>query len=173
MDNAEWADNTVQFARLLSEISTVGLSKFQELELCDSMSITREQLAQLFSRADHVWDYIKSEHTRDGEVDINSRPKAVVRGAGADSDSSSDAPGGKSTDGVSSDESSCSPVDVILRDEGTIVLFELHTLIAIAWVKTHVDNAMMLKGALVVEHRYVDLIRDAMHRDGLKMTIKY
>jgi hypothetical protein len=55
-----WNDDAIQFARLLAEINAT-----QELnleELCDSMSLTEDEVNQLFERAHEAWEKIKEEH---------------------------------------------------------------------------------------------------------------
>ena len=59
-------------------------------------------------------------------------------------------------------------VDVRVRNEGTLFLFDLLTDAADDWVKMNVsDESQMYGGALVVEHRYARDIAAGMQSDGL------
>jgi hypothetical protein len=63
--------------------------------------------------------------------------------------------------------------DVAISGSGTIYLFHLLTHGAQDWVEAHVsDDRQMLGTALVVEHRYVADIEQAMRADGLGVTVE-
>jgi hypothetical protein len=55
----KWDDDSIQFPRLLAEISAVGLSTEQWEGLCTSMDIDNELLNELFDRADNAWERAK------------------------------------------------------------------------------------------------------------------
>ena len=60
--------------------------------------------------------------------------------------------------------------DVIVTNEGTIVLLRPETDAAKEWFADHIDrNAMGFGPSLVVEWRYADDIIDGMKRDGLEV----
>lgn len=172
----KWEDNSIQFPRLLAEIWGTGLTTRQVTFLCETMDLTLGQLDELFERADAVWQADKDnifadidarKHSRDRETHPDCSASISERGTRANGDSSSDAPGSEPTDGVPSDEGSGSTADVSVRNEGTISLFQLMSVAALTWVKVHLDGAMMIRGDVVVEHRYVELITKGMEADGL------
>lgn len=51
-----WLSDHIQFMRMLSEISSVGLTEEQMLWLGESMDLSPEQIKDLLSRADDAWD---------------------------------------------------------------------------------------------------------------------
>jgi len=51
-----WEDNRVQFARLLSEISAVGLTEQQYTGLSTSMDLPRERIDEVLRRADQEFE---------------------------------------------------------------------------------------------------------------------
>ena len=59
-----WKNNTIQFPRLLAEINGVGLTNKQYKELSDSMDLSREEIDQLFDRAEESWQQIKARFFR-------------------------------------------------------------------------------------------------------------
>ena len=55
-----WGDNSVQFPRLLAEISAnVGISSADWAGLCESMDLNHDELEELFNRAHEEWERIK------------------------------------------------------------------------------------------------------------------
>lgn len=52
MSNQNWNDNSIQFPRLLAEISAVGLTPGQFEELAVAMDLSVEQIDELFERAE-------------------------------------------------------------------------------------------------------------------------
>lgn len=54
-----WEDDSVQFPRLLAEISAIDLSKEQILELCKSMDLKPGDIRDLLDRAQRRWELIK------------------------------------------------------------------------------------------------------------------
>lgn len=53
-----WANNAIQFARLLAEIQAT----FSEIDydaLCESMDLTRDDIDELFDRAMIAWELAK------------------------------------------------------------------------------------------------------------------
>jgi len=62
MSNRLWADDKVQFARLLCEITaTTALDHGGWVDLLKSMDLETEELGELFERADKVWEAAKLE----------------------------------------------------------------------------------------------------------------
>ena len=60
--NKIWEDNNIQFPRLLAEIaSTVEITEPQFAELCASMDLSRDEVNELFERAEVEWQRIKEE----------------------------------------------------------------------------------------------------------------
>jgi len=57
--NGLWADNRIQFPRLLAEINSVGLTPKQYRDLSESMDLTTEEIDELFDRAIQEWEAIK------------------------------------------------------------------------------------------------------------------
>ena len=58
--------------------------------------------------------------------------------------------------------------DVIISDTGSLVVFELLTAEAFAWVDEHVsDDRLMLGRGLAVEPRYAGALAAGMLDDGL------
>lgn len=58
--NKNWANNAIQFPRLLAEIlATVHIEEDQRQAICQSMDITSEELDELFDRAEEEWRLIK------------------------------------------------------------------------------------------------------------------
>lgn len=58
--------------------------------------------------------------------------------------------------------------DVVVNDQGTIVLFTPMTDTAKQWISEHIpDDAQWFGRSLVVEHRYADDIAVGMESDGL------
>lgn len=51
-----WKDDSIQFARLLSEISACGLRESQYIDIAQSMDLTVGQVDELLGRADAAWD---------------------------------------------------------------------------------------------------------------------
>ena len=56
-----WANNDIQFPRLLSELAAAGVSLQPKLmdQVCESMDLRIEEVEELFERAQVVWDEIK------------------------------------------------------------------------------------------------------------------
>lgn len=59
--NDHWNDDSIQFPRLLAEISALGMNMDDRIALCASMDIDGEELANLFIRAEKAWEKIKRE----------------------------------------------------------------------------------------------------------------
>jgi hypothetical protein len=55
-----WANDLVQFARLLAEIQAVGISRRRMDLLCESMDLPPERVNELFERADRAWERAKT-----------------------------------------------------------------------------------------------------------------
>lgn len=55
----KWADNRIQFPRLLAEIRAVGLTPAQYHELNQSMDLAPEEIDELLERAESEWQEIK------------------------------------------------------------------------------------------------------------------
>lgn len=63
------------------------------------------------------------------------------------------------------------PADVLVTNEGTIVLLRPNTQRAKDWIAEHTPKESMWFGpSLVVEPRYVDDIIDGMTRNGLEVA---
>lgn len=58
--NTNWENDSIQFARLLAEISATQDSLNMEA-LADSMDLSIEEVNELFDRADVAWERIKAE----------------------------------------------------------------------------------------------------------------
>ena len=56
-----WGRDDVQFPRLIAEIKAVGLTHEQFAQIGISMSISAEQLAELFDRAEETFDAFKMQ----------------------------------------------------------------------------------------------------------------
>jgi hypothetical protein len=54
-----WADNRIQFPRLLAEIHAVGLVPKQYAQLQQSMDLSTEEIEEIFTRAEKEWEDIK------------------------------------------------------------------------------------------------------------------
>lgn len=57
-----WDNNHLQFARLLAEIASVGLSKKQLKALAETTDLKPSDLAQLFDRAMLEWERASPGH---------------------------------------------------------------------------------------------------------------
>ena len=57
-----WKDNKIQFARLIAEINSVGLSKKQYKELGESMDLSITEINELFDRAIEEFEKSKKKH---------------------------------------------------------------------------------------------------------------
>lgn len=57
-----WAEDEVQFPRLLAEICAAGLDDETMQVLCDSMNLTPDRINELLLRADKAWEAIKEDH---------------------------------------------------------------------------------------------------------------
>lgn len=55
-----WADDRIQFPRLLAEIAAAGLTPEQDTALSESMGLGLDNIAELFGRADARWEAIKA-----------------------------------------------------------------------------------------------------------------
>lgn len=55
-----WYNNSIQFPRLIDEIQAVGLTEDQWDALLESMDLESDELAELFERAQSIWDSIKA-----------------------------------------------------------------------------------------------------------------
>lgn len=55
-----WEDNAIQFPRLLAEIMATQ-DNLDADALCEAMDITREELDELFDRAQAAWETIKEK----------------------------------------------------------------------------------------------------------------
>ena len=60
MANAKWSDDSVQFPRLLAEISATQPNLDFEA-LCASMDLEIDDINDIFDRADEAWEKIKRE----------------------------------------------------------------------------------------------------------------
>ena len=60
-------------------------------------------------------------------------------------------------------------VDVLVRDEGTIIMLSPQTAEAQAWIdeKVQAESWQFLGKALCVDHRFADAILEGMELDGL------
>jgi hypothetical protein len=67
--NPLWNDNLLQFARLLSEI-TATQDNLDYDALCESMDLELVDVAELFERAQDVWEAAKAMH---GRLDTSGR----------------------------------------------------------------------------------------------------
>ena len=58
-----WANNGIQFARLIEEAQGVGAFNNGPMlmKLCDSMDVTKDELFEIVERAQKVWDDIKGQ----------------------------------------------------------------------------------------------------------------
>lgn len=54
-----WSNNAIQFPRLIDELQAV-ITEAQLTEVCESMDLAPEELAELFDRAQTQWDAIKA-----------------------------------------------------------------------------------------------------------------
>ncbi len=59
--NSIWENDNVQFARLLAEIAAAGLGEGVWEDLCVSMDLESEYIAELFDRAQCAWEKHKLE----------------------------------------------------------------------------------------------------------------
>lgn len=59
----KWENNKIQFPRLLAEINAVGLFKKQIEGLCDSMDLTKDEIQELFERAEIEFEKEKRNFT--------------------------------------------------------------------------------------------------------------
>lgn len=67
-DSSKWADNSVQFARLLAELHMAGgFTSEQEKALCESMDLEPELVTELLERAELEFENIKARSLRDQE----------------------------------------------------------------------------------------------------------
>ena len=58
-----WEYNHIQFPRLLSEImACVDISEKNWTELEESMDLSRDEILELFNRAQEDWESIKNMH---------------------------------------------------------------------------------------------------------------
>ena len=60
-DKNLWKDDKLQFARLLCEIQATQ-SKLNIKELCENMDLDKENIFELFNRANDVFENSKKEH---------------------------------------------------------------------------------------------------------------
>jgi hypothetical protein len=61
--NDKWYDNSIQFPRLLAEILALGmLFPNQYDRICDAMGLTRDEVDELFERAEDEWTDIKERN---------------------------------------------------------------------------------------------------------------
>ena len=58
--DVNFANNDIQFPRLISEIADVVMSPADYQELAASMDLTVHELHELFARAQNIWDEIKA-----------------------------------------------------------------------------------------------------------------
>ena len=56
-----WGSDSVQFARLLSELKDVGLKPSQMVQLATSMTLTKEEIHQLLDRAKEAYSVMIKE----------------------------------------------------------------------------------------------------------------
>lgn len=59
--NKNWKNNDIQFARLLSELKTTGLTPRQYHIIEDSTGLNTHQINEILDRADHQWEIIRQE----------------------------------------------------------------------------------------------------------------
>ena len=64
-ENELWNNDLIQFARMLSEIQANWCPESLVKELMDSMDLERDEVLEIFERADKVWEASK-EATRHG-----------------------------------------------------------------------------------------------------------
>lgn len=61
MSKNKWLDNSIQFPRLLAEIcATCQIRKKDFESLCESMDLTKDEVNELFDRAQAEWEKIKA-----------------------------------------------------------------------------------------------------------------
>jgi hypothetical protein len=58
---SNWERNEFQFPRLLAEIYAVGLSIGDWDKLAEAMDLEKEEIGELFNRAQEEWERIKQE----------------------------------------------------------------------------------------------------------------
>jgi hypothetical protein len=56
-----WNNESIQFARLLSEISAAGIDWEMMNQLCQSMNATQGEIEDILNRADARWELIKDQ----------------------------------------------------------------------------------------------------------------
>ncbi len=56
-----WNNESVQFARLLSEISAVGIDWEMMNQLCQSMNTTQAEIEGILYRAEERWELIEDQ----------------------------------------------------------------------------------------------------------------
>jgi hypothetical protein len=56
-----WNNESVQFARLLSEISAAGIDWEMMNSLCQSMNTTQAEIEGILYRAEEKWELIKDQ----------------------------------------------------------------------------------------------------------------
>jgi hypothetical protein len=60
MSDEKWADDSIQFPRLLAELRAFGLTKQQYGFLMEAMDLTVDQIDEVFERAEQEWQRIKA-----------------------------------------------------------------------------------------------------------------
>lgn len=58
--NTNWENNYLQFARLIAECEAVGSMQITD-ELCDTMSLSVNQVKEIINRAQYSWSKIKEQ----------------------------------------------------------------------------------------------------------------
>ena len=62
-NNKIWEDNSIQFPRLLTEICATYNTTDEDFEaLCESMDLSKDEVNELFDRAQEEWEEIKQEN---------------------------------------------------------------------------------------------------------------
>ena len=61
LDNL-WSDNSVQFTRLIAEITGIDIGEQAWDELLENMGLESDQLSELFDRAQKEWERLKEIH---------------------------------------------------------------------------------------------------------------
>lgn len=64
MAKDQWANDSVQFVRLLAEINACGLHEDQVAAIADSMEVDEGDIHLLLDRAERQWTKIKDEIIR-------------------------------------------------------------------------------------------------------------
>jgi hypothetical protein len=79
---SKWEDDSIQFPRLLAELSAVELPTKLLEEVAESMDLSLDEVGELFERADIAWEKCKRDALREEQAQAGTPSVRPLKYAG-------------------------------------------------------------------------------------------